>query len=64
MSSDNLKKITRQYVGEIPILQNIAHQMGIREIFLNQIGDRRGSLPSAPPLASSKISLPIWWKVT
>jgi transposase len=37
MSSTNLKKITRQYVGEIPILQNIAHQMGIREIFSNQI---------------------------
>lgn len=37
MSSIILKKIIRQYVGEIPILQNIAHQMGIREIFLNHI---------------------------
>lgn len=37
MSSVNLKKITRHYVGEIPILQNIAHQMGIHEIFLNHI---------------------------
>ena len=37
MSSTNLKKITRQYVGEIPILQSIAHQMDIREIFLNHI---------------------------
>ena len=37
MSSTKLKKITRQYVGEIPIIQNIAEQMGIREIFSNQI---------------------------
>ena len=37
MSSTILKKIIRQYVGEIPILQNIAHRIGIREIFLNHI---------------------------
>lgn len=37
MSSTILKKIIRQYVGEIPILQNIAHRIAIREILLNHI---------------------------
>lgn len=32
MSSKNSKKIIRQYIGEIPILQNIAHRLGIMEL--------------------------------
>ena len=32
MSSKNSQKIIRQYVGEIPILQNIANRLGIKEI--------------------------------
>lgn len=32
MLSANSKKIIRQYVGEIPILQNIVHQLGIKNI--------------------------------
>ncbi len=37
MSSKNSKKIIRQYVGEIPILQNIAHRLGIKEILSRDI---------------------------
>lgn len=37
MSSTNFKKITRQYVGELPILQNIAQQIGLREVFFNHV---------------------------
>ncbi|HET54891.1 MAG TPA: IS1634 family transposase [Ignavibacteria bacterium] len=37
MSSKNLKKIIRQYVGEIPILQNIANRLGIIEILSQHI---------------------------
>jgi transposase len=37
MSSKNSKKIIRQYVGEIPILQNIANRLGIKEILAHHI---------------------------
>ncbi len=31
MSSNNSKKIIRQYIGEIPILQHIANRLAIKE---------------------------------
>ena len=37
MSSKNLKKIIRQHVGEISILQNIANRLGIKEILSRYI---------------------------
>ena len=37
MSSKNSKKIIRQYVGEIPILQHIANRLGIKEILSRYI---------------------------
>ena len=37
MSSKNSKKIIRQYVGEIPILQNIVSRLGIKEILSGHI---------------------------
>ena len=40
MSSTILKKIIRQYVGEIPILQNIAQGISLRAILLNHISSQ------------------------
>jgi transposase len=40
MSSANSKKIVRQYVGEIPILQHIAQRLGIKEILAHHIPTR------------------------
>ncbi len=37
MSSTNSKKIIRQYVGEIPILQHIAQRLGIKDILAHHI---------------------------
>lgn len=37
MSSKNSEKIIRQYVGEIPILQNIANRLDIKEIISRHI---------------------------
>ena len=37
MSSKKLKKIIRQHIGEIPILQNIAERLDIKEILSRHI---------------------------
>jgi transposase len=37
MSSKNSQKIIRQYIGEIPILQNIANRLGIKQILSHYI---------------------------
>lgn len=37
MSSINSKKIVRQYVGEIPIIQNTVQRLGIKNILANHI---------------------------
>ncbi|MBU0577841.1 IS1634 family transposase [Patescibacteria group bacterium] len=50
MSSKNSKKISRQYVGEIPILQNIANRLGIKEILSRDIPLHRNE--KVPPADS------------